>query len=148
MRRKLASAVIGVGLLCGLGCSGISESLMSLSGTEVAMGDNAEHPDDFPLPPPPLGEIMTSLSTGLGGAKTTTVIYELDAEASLEVILPPYEEILKAHAKDGQVTRMEDNKNTTLVAVSEDEDVLTVSASKESGKTIFTLASVVRKSSP
>ena len=135
--------LVALGVVFALGCSGMGEKLLELSGTEIKMGEDAEHPADFPLPPPEQGELMTSMSMGLAGMQTATVQYELPAGTDVEAVLKKYEEHLTAAGHEVQRTDQDGAK--TVSAQVGDGEVITAAISKAGDKSVLSLVAVTKE---
>ena len=88
----LRTVLVAVLLAGGLGCSGLGQKVMDLTGSEVRVGPDAVHPADFPLPPPPGGTLTASATMNAMGMKNTTLQYDLPSDAG---VLDLYETVMK-----------------------------------------------------
>ncbi|MBX2796269.1 MAG: hypothetical protein KTR31_01330 [Myxococcales bacterium] len=134
--------IIGVGFLVALGCSGLGDTLMEMSGTEIAMGDDAEHPADHPLPPLADGEgkIVSAVSMNMAGVKTSTVQYEIAEGTSNDAVLEKYEAIMKE--KGWEPTRSDQGGMNSVVANLGDNEMVTAGITDNAGQRVLTLVSV------
>src|SRR4051794_14942824 len=90
---KLRMVLVMAVVAGGLGCSGIGQKLMEMSGSEIHTGADAVRPADFPLPAPDGGTLTTSASVNFAGMETTTLQYEITAETI--ALLERYETVMK-----------------------------------------------------
>jgi hypothetical protein len=135
--------MLALGLWAALGCSGMGEKLLELSGTEVAVGEDAVHPADFPLPPPERGEIVTSMKMGLAGTKTETVQYKLPAGTDGDAVLAEYEEHLKTQGYD--VQRADQQGTKALTAQVPGGAMLTVGLTATEGDLVLSLVAISKE---
>ena len=126
------------GLVIALGCSGIAEQLADMADVEVATGEDAVHPADFPLPPPAGGTIVQSMSMTMAGMKTVTVQYELATESDNAAVLGTYAEAMKAKGLE-PVTDEGTNQVSTQT---EGGGMMTAQIMESNGKSVLSLVSV------
>lgn len=93
MIRWIRGAVFALSVVTSLACAGIGEKMLEWTGSEIAVGENAVHPADFPMPPPPGGKLLTTAKVNLGGMDTTTVVYQVQG-SDTEALLKPYETVM------------------------------------------------------
>lgn len=131
--------VLGIGLIFALGCSGLAEQLMSAAGVEadISTGDDAVHPDDFPLPPPDDGTIIQSMSMDMAGIETVTVQYELPEGADTAAIIDRYEEAIRGLGVEAPV-----REDLQVSGQMGDQDMVTAQIMPGSGTTVLSLVSV------
>lgn len=122
----------------GLGCSGIGQKLMDLSGSEIKVGAEASRPADFPLPAPEGGTLTTSASVNFAGMETTTLQYEITQETI--AILEQYENVMKAAGMT--TTRSSDSNGEVVTGQGTDRTSHTVIVSDQGGKKTLTLVVV------
>lgn len=134
---RLRTVLMAVVLAGGLGCSGLGQKLLDVTGSEVHVGADAVHPADFPLPPPPEGTLVASASLNVGGMKNTTLQYEVP---SAEGLLDRYETIMKDAGLSP--TRGTQAGGETVSAETVDHVTQTAMVGDQAGKTMLTLSSV------
>jgi hypothetical protein len=122
----------------GLGCAGIGQKLMELSGSEIHVGADAKHPDGFPLPPPEGGTITTSASVNFAGMETTTVMYEITTETI--AVLEKYEQVMKDAGLT--TTRTSDSNGEVVTGTGTDRSNWTAMVGEQGGKKTLTLVVV------
>lgn len=131
--------VFGLGLFFALGCSGLAESVMEAAGVnaEIASGDDAVHPADFPLPPPEDGIIMQSMAMDMAGIETVTVQYELPEGADSAAIIDRYEEAIKGLGVETPV-----REDLQVSGQLGEQDMVTAQIMPGAGNTVLSLVSV------
>jgi hypothetical protein len=132
---KRAAVVALLAALC-LGCSGLGQKMMEWSGSEIAVGEDAVVPADFPMPAPPVGKLVTSAKVNLGPVRTTTVVYELPAEQT-EAMLQPYEDLMKAAGMT--VEKSAAPNGQTVSGQSATSTVWTAAYARDQGNPLLTL---------
>ncbi|MEQ1501682.1 MAG: hypothetical protein ABMB14_05600 [Myxococcota bacterium] len=90
--RKIRIVLVAAMALGALGCSGLGQKLLDMSGADVKVGADATLPAGFPLNAPGGGTLMTSASMDIAGMTTSTVVYEITDGAGL---LDGYEQQMK-----------------------------------------------------
>lgn len=134
----MRKVIFGLGLFFALGCSGVAESLMEAAGVnaDIATGDEAVHPADFPLPPPHEGKIIQSMSMSMAGVDTVTVQYELPEGVDSAAVVDRYEGLIK---ELGAEPVRDDLQVSGQLG---DQDMVTVQIMPGSGNTVLSLVSV------
>ena len=99
VRDHFAAVGIALGALgFGLGCSGLAESVVSMSGSEIQQGDDAQMPADFPIPHPPgHDKPITVVKMPMGELSMTTVAFEIEDPMA-------HEAFYKQHFEDANQT--------------------------------------------
>lgn len=135
----MRNLVFGLGLFIALGCSGIAEQVMEAAGVEaeIASGDDAVHPADFPLPPPEDGTIMQTMAMDMAGIETTTVQYELPDGVDTAAIIDRYEEAIK-----GLGVESPSREDLMVSGQLGEQDMVTAQIMPGSGNTVLSLVSV------
>ena len=80
--------LLAVSLICALGCGGVFNQVSDLV---LEQGDEATHPEDFPVSPPEGGTLARSISLPMGDTETMTLQYDLAEGTDLDALLKTYE---------------------------------------------------------
>jgi hypothetical protein len=129
-------ALVAMVAALSLGCGGLGQKMMEWSGSEIAIGEDATVPADFPLPAPPTGKLLTSAKVNLGSLRTTTVVYEQPADQT-EAVLQPYEDLMKA--ANLTVTRTSEPNSHTVSAQGPSGTVWTAAFVRDQANSTLTL---------
>jgi hypothetical protein len=147
-RWRAIAGMLAVGFASsGLGCAGFGQALLDLSGTEVRVGADATHPADFPLAPPPAGEILTSVRAAMMGIETVTVQYRLPESADAAALLDGYEQRMREEGLE--IQRTEDADTRTVVGTrgtdpENNTDVWTASLARQPDGLVLSLVVIGR----
>lgn len=131
-------AALAAVCMINLGCAGLSQKMLEWSGTEIAVGSNAVHPADFPMPPPASGTLQTSMKSDLGFA---TVVYEIPG-GDPDTILAPYEELMKAASMT--ITKETKDGTHSVSGVGADKKVWSAVVTPAGGKLTLALVTAAQ----
>ena len=130
MRKLVLAIALSTSVGFALGCAGLADMI----GVEadVASGDDAVHPDDFPLPPPEAGKLVNSVTVSVAGMNTVTVQYKLDDGSNNAAILDHYEQVMKDQGlepvrQDDQVTAQSESGTMVTAQIGADDTLSLVS---------------------
>lgn len=125
----------------GLGCSGLADSLVSASGSEISTGDDAQMPADYPLPAPPGHEKPTSvIKMPMGELTMVTVTFEMD-DAMV------HEAFYTKHFRDAGVdvtTETSDVLGTKTVVLAKQDQSQSVVLSQSYGSSSVSLVTMTK----